>query len=98
MFKAQRILFCDVLKLFKDLKKFDRVLAVNYCYNQKLKPPDQPSDLEKPKEDVKQFGQPKSLRIAILGMPNAGKSTLVNQLIRRQVITLLSIVNCRQNI
>lgn len=91
MFKAQRTLFSDLLRLFKDSKKFDRVLSVNYCYNPELKPPDHSSDLQKPKEVVKQFSQPKSLRIAILGMPNAGKSTLVNQLIRRQVINFYSI-------
>lgn len=42
---------------------------------------DQSFDVEKIRRD-----DDKCLRIAILGLPNAGKSTLVNQLAGRQVI------------
>ncbi len=51
---------------------------------QREEPPGEGEEREEEREEVP-VTQQRSLRVAIIGAPNAGKSTLVNQLLQQKV-------------
>lgn len=88
-----KLLLNNLLNLTKTFKQFNNPATFcllhqrNYCVAVNKNDENQQANIARQKIKEQQSAQQKTLTIAVIGVPNAGKSTFINNLINHRVST-----------